>query len=214
MRWRQAGSRCDRASHHLKCLGTLGLTVGLAACASYEALPLPEHARLAPELSKLDLSLPPQDPGQPAATINPSQSLTPNQVALLAMVNNPDLAVLRSNIAVADADLFAARLLPNPSVGLGYASLVSGPGTADAMTASISQDIQSIITYRPRVDAARERKCAKSVPVRCGRSGRWRRRRGSWRSGLIQRIGRSSCAGANTSCFEGTQGGRAGDTGR
>jgi outer membrane protein, heavy metal efflux system len=170
MTWHQAGSQCDCAGERVKrplfflqhavairCLGMLGMAIGLAGCATYKALPLPSHASLAPTLSKLDLSLPPREPGQPAATINPAQPLTPDQIARLAMVNNPDLAVLRSKIAVAGADLYAARLLPNPSVGLSYASLISGPGTADAVTASISQDIQSIITYRPRVEAARAR---------------------------------------------------------
>jgi outer membrane protein TolC len=169
MTWHQAGSPCDGASEHVKrpilsqravalrCLSMLGLAIGLAGCTTYHALPLAERATLAPSVSALDLTLPPQRPDGTSAKVDPKLPLTPDQIALLAMVNNPDLVVLRGKIAVADADLYAARLLPNPSIGLSYAALVSGPGTADAVMASISEDIQSIVTYRPRVQAAQAR---------------------------------------------------------
>jgi outer membrane protein TolC len=133
------------------------MALGLGGCAGYSALPLPQHPNLAPQLSSLNLTLPPQEAGQPSQTINPSQPLTPDQVALLAMVNDPDLASVHAKIAVANADVIDAQTLPNPSIGLGYATLVSGPGTSDALTASIGQDIQSIVTYRPRVAAAKAR---------------------------------------------------------
>ncbi|MGH7091762.1 MAG: TolC family protein, partial [Stellaceae bacterium] len=137
--------------------GVSALAVGLSGCASYEALPLPQTVTPVSALARLDLNLPPQEPGQPPTKVDPTKPLTPDQVALLAMVNNPDLASLRAKIAVADADLFAARLLPNPSVSFGYAFLVSGPATQDSVTASISQDIRSIVTYAPKIAAAKDR---------------------------------------------------------
>lgn len=136
--------------------GTVAIALGVAGCSTYKPLPLPERPNLVPGLAQLNLAVPSQDPDKPA-TLDISKPLTPDQVGLLAAVNNPDVAVARAKIAAAKADLLQAKILPNPSVSLGYASLVSAPpgaAIADAMTASISQDIQSIITYSARVESA------------------------------------------------------------
>ncbi len=163
MTWRieRLGRRCGelaagRSRGWLRA-GAAGVALGLAGCAGYEPLALPAHHNLASGLSQLDLVLPPAASGEAPASLDPGRALSPDQVGLLAMVNDPDLAAARGKIAVADADRLAARLLPNPSLGFGYAALVSGPATADAITASLSQDIQSIVTYRPRVAAAEAR---------------------------------------------------------
>jgi outer membrane protein TolC len=137
-------------------VGAVTLACGLAGCTTYHALPLPERPNLAPGLAQLNLNVPSQDADKPDK-LDPAKPLTPDQVGMLAVVNSPDMAVERAKIAVAGADLLEAKILPNPSVGLGYASLVSAPpgaAIADAMTASISQDIQSIVTYSAHVDSA------------------------------------------------------------
>lgn len=136
--------------------GTLGLAVGLTGCASYEPLELPQHPNLAPGLAQLDLMVPSDEPATPTK-LDAEQPLKPDQVALLAVVNNPELAAQRGKIAGARADVVSARALPNPSLGFAYAWLAGGPGTANAITASLSQDIQSIVTYRPHVAAAEAR---------------------------------------------------------
>ncbi len=140
--------------------GAVGLALTLAACSTYEPLPLPQRPNLASSLAQLNLSLPPQGNDKAADPIDAAKPLTPDQVGILAVLNDPELRSQRAKIAAAHADVLEAKILPNPSVGLGYAYLVSAPpgaAIADAMTASISQDIRSIITYGPRVAAAEAR---------------------------------------------------------
>ena len=134
----------------------LGLAVGLAGCASYEPLELPQHPSLAPGLGQLNLELPSAEAGSPTK-LDAERPLTPDEVGLLAVVNNPELAAQRGKVAAAQAEVVSAHALPNPSLSFAYGLLVSGPATADSITASISQDIQSIVTYRPRVAAAESR---------------------------------------------------------
>jgi outer membrane protein TolC len=139
------------------CTSVSLLALVLAGCASYEPLELSHKGNLAPSLAQLDLTLPPEAPGKAPVKLDPTKPLTPQQVALLAVVNDPELADQRGKLEAAAADVLSAQILPNPSVGLGYAFLVGGPGTTDAWTASISQDIRSIITYGAHVAAAKAR---------------------------------------------------------
>lgn len=141
-----------RPFHRLAAI--VGLASGLTGCASYRPLELPTRSSLAPRLSFLDLQAPPPKPLGAPVRLNPKKPLSPDQIGLLAILNNPDLVATRGNVAIAEAQKLAATLLPNPSGTLSTAFLISGPGTADAMTASLSQDIQSIVVYRPKVAAA------------------------------------------------------------
>ena len=142
-------------------VGTIGVAVGLAACSTYEPLPLSQRANLASSLAQLKLTPPPTKEGADPAKLDVAKPLTPDQVAMLAVLNDPELASQRGKIAAAKADVLAARILPNPSVGLGDAFLIFAPpasgATQDALTASISQDIRSIIQYGPHVAAAEAR---------------------------------------------------------
>ncbi|HKR20636.1 MAG TPA: TolC family protein [Stellaceae bacterium] len=135
--------------------GVVGLAVGLAGCSTYTPVPLPERANLVSNLNQLNLAIPSQ------AKVDPAKPITPDQVGLIAVLNDPELASQRAKIEAAHADVLTESILPNPSVSLGYAYLIYAPpaagAIADALTASISQDIVSIITYGPRVAAAEAR---------------------------------------------------------
>lgn len=136
-------------------VGAIGCAIALAGCSTYSPVPLPERANLVSNLSQLNLAVPSQ------TKVDPAKPVTPDQVGLLAVLNDPDLASQRAKIDAAHADVLDASILPNPSVSLGLASLTYAPpaagAIADALTASISQDIVSIITYGPRVAAANAR---------------------------------------------------------
>jgi outer membrane protein TolC len=140
------------------------LALALAGCASYHPLELSQKGDLAHSLAQLDLTLPPEAPGKAPVKLDPTKPLTPQQVALLAVVNDPDLAAQRGKLKAADADLLEAEILPNPSVTLDYLFLLGGPGTsaaqggANGWDAAISQDIRSIVTYGARVRAAKARR--------------------------------------------------------
>ena len=147
------------ARHWLR-LGAIGVAVSLAGCATYHPLPLPQQSNLASGLAQLKLAMPATKAGDPPK-IDVAKPLTPDDVAMLAVLNDPDLADQRGKIESAKADVLAAKILPNPSIGLGDAFLVYAPpaagAIADALSASISQDIRSIIQYGPHVAAAEAR---------------------------------------------------------
>lgn len=154
-RVRKKSAGAYRTTRRLGVALLLALGASLAGCATYRPLPLPKTASLAPGLGALDLSLPPATPGDPPRRVDIRRPLSLDEIGLLAILNDPDLKSERGEMELARAGVTQASTLPNPSVGLGFAALLGGPGTADAYTASISQNIAAILTYRPRVEAAK-----------------------------------------------------------
>jgi len=129
------------------------LCAALSGCAGYRLLPLGSEPRLAASLAELDRALPP-GAGVPGTTIALDKPLGIDAIGLLAILNDPELRSERGTMGVAQAGLVQASLLPNPMAGLGYAALLGGPGTTDAYTASLSEDIAALVTYRARVNSA------------------------------------------------------------
>jgi len=119
------------------------LAVCLDSCATYQPKPLPQQAASAASLSQLQGYDPAAQPLDLAA------------VEQLVLLNNPDLKTQRARHQAAQAQRQQDGVLPNPSVGGSVGYLVSGPGDATAWTASISQDISSLITLRARREAAK-----------------------------------------------------------
>lgn len=70
--------------------------------------------------------------------------LTGNALAVIAVLENPDLKALRSRAAVVDAQAFAAQLLPDPSVAVGADKLLSGPDAFNAMAGQLSADLSMV----------------------------------------------------------------------
>lgn len=118
------------------------LAACLAGCATYHAKPLPEQAASAASLSQLQGYDPTVVPLDMAA------------VERLVLLNNPDLRSQHARRQAAQAQRRQDGVLPNPVVGGNVGYLLSGVGDATAWTASISQDITSLITLRPRREAA------------------------------------------------------------
>ena len=137
--------------------GAVGLMLSLAGCATYHALPPPDHANLKPGLAQLDLTVPSRGTDGAARKIDSSKPLAPSDVGMIAVLNNPDLAAEPGQLDAARADLLSESLLPNPSVGIAYAFLLGGAATNDSLGLSIAQDIRSILTYDLRVKAAKAR---------------------------------------------------------
>lgn len=136
-------------------LAAISGALAIGGCASYHPLPLGQHARLADRVGSLRHSLPASGPGADAAVIDVDRPLSIDEVGLLAMLNDPDLRTERGESDLARADLTRSATLPNPSVSLGYAALLGGAGTTGAFTASLAQDVASLVTYRRHVSAAR-----------------------------------------------------------
>jgi outer membrane protein TolC len=116
---------------------------------------LPQHARLADRIDDIRHTLPAPAHGAHAVLIDVTQPLSPERIGLLAILNDPQLRTERGESDLARADVTQSAMLPNPSVSLSYAALLGGPGETGAYTASLAQDIASLVTYRTRVSAAR-----------------------------------------------------------
>ncbi|MHB1302872.1 MAG: TolC family protein [Acidiphilium sp.] len=130
-------------------------TLALAGCAGYRPEPLASRPHLAPSVAALDRTVPGATPGDPV-TLPAGQDFTIDQIGLLAILNDPALADARGRLGLAKANVLSASVLPNPSVSLGFAALISGPGSTPSYAASLSQDIMALVTYRTRVAAAHD----------------------------------------------------------
>jgi outer membrane protein TolC len=80
------------------------------------------------------------------APVDLSAPLTPGGIAALAVVNNPDLTALRSRAGVADAQAFAAGLLPDPTFSIGADKVLSGPDTMLGIASSLGFDLNALRT--------------------------------------------------------------------
>jgi outer membrane protein TolC len=133
----------------------LGLGLALAGCASYHPRPLAAGANLARGVAALDLAIPVAGRADPPRRLDPAGGFTIGQIGLLAVLNDPALASERGQLGLARAGVVSAAMLPNPQLAFSLGGLISGPASTPSYTASLSQDLAALMTYRPRVAAAR-----------------------------------------------------------
>ena len=95
-------------------------------------------------------------------TLDLSQPLAPEAIAAIAVVNNPDLKAQRARAGVEDAQVFAAGLLPDPSVSLGLSKVVSGTDPFLDLASAVGLDINALRTR----GATRARAMAEARQVR------------------------------------------------
>ena len=136
----------------------LFLLAALAGCATYRVQPLGTAPTLPERIPDLLID-PRQMPLPELAThrFDPTDGLDMTEVAMLAVVNNPDLKIARATAGVAHAQAFAAGLLPDPHLG----ALVDVPdrgqtATTTAYNFGLSYDVMSLLTRAPRYAAARQ----------------------------------------------------------
>lgn len=129
-------------------LGTVSLLTG---CASYRPAPLadvsatlapPDMAIVSADAARIDR---PYLQPQP---IDWTRPLTPNALAVIAVLENPDLKAQRAKVGVTDAQAFAARLLPDPQVQANYDKLLAGPDMFDAFGGQLAMDLNQLRTAR------------------------------------------------------------------
>lgn len=120
-----------------KALAPLMLAL-LAGCQSYHAAPLPD----APDFAATDKA---PVPATPLSLVN---------IASLAVRNNPNLVASRGRADIAEAQSFAAGLLPDPQLSLSGDQPVN-PSYVNAYLFGLSEDLQRLLTYPSRRDAAK-----------------------------------------------------------
>ncbi len=124
-----------RASHIAIAGGITALL--LAGCATYEPVPLPERIDLADRL-----------PGQVV------QPLDMDAISTVAVLNNPDLRAARRKSGVAEAQAFAAGILPNPELTANLDPASGGGSEVIGYGLGISYDIKNLIVQPAKVGAA------------------------------------------------------------
>lgn len=139
--------------------GVLAIAAGAAAllggCALYHPLPLAHGPDLARQLSSLRTQVLATRPGEAPRRIAIDQPLGIDDVGLLAVLNDPELRSEQGQVDVAQANLLQSSLLPNPSASVSFTPILGGTDVAPAWTASLSQDVKSILTYHTHKKSAR-----------------------------------------------------------
>lgn len=119
----------------------------LAGCASYAPLPLGQ-AVADPALSRDAAGI--DRPFLTPTMIDLAQPLDMNAIATIAVIANPDLKALRARAAIADAQAFAARLLPDPTFSLGANKVLTGPDPFLDLAGALGLDINALRTSKVR----------------------------------------------------------------
>ena len=140
----------------------------IAGCGAYAPAPLDGHqsdsALSAPDRQTLSLQAKQLRHSRIAPiTLDFSKPLTGDELAVIAVLVNPDLKAMRAKEGVAEAQVFDAGLLPDPQLTVGLDRPTSSqPGLVNAYNLGVSWDILGLVTQR----AARRVAKAKQVQVR------------------------------------------------
>ncbi len=135
-----------------------GLTLSallLSACASFAPQPLdggdvdavlasPDRAALVQQATKFT------HPRLAPVMLDFTKPLRADELAIVAVLANPDLRALRSQQQVADAQVFASGLLPEPQLSLGVDHVLSprDQGLSSAFAGGLSLDLLGALVTR------------------------------------------------------------------
>ena len=144
-------------------LRSIALCILLSGCAGYKALVLnsaPDPSTALEHVTIDAASMP--FPALAAHRFDPSDGLDVIEVAMFAVLNNPDLKSARGDLAIAHAQAFAAGLLPDPQLALsGDLSNTGGPGSVLAHSFGLSYDVNALL-LRSSARAAAESETRKT----------------------------------------------------
>ena len=130
----------------------------LSACSIYRPQPLePNPVILSPPVAAVlaQDSAQIERPYLKGVAVDLTEPLDSSQIAILAVIANPDLKTGRLRAQVAGAQSFAARLLPDPTFNIGRDFLLSGPDQLDNLAAALGIDIHALLTHSVVRDKAR-----------------------------------------------------------
>jgi outer membrane protein TolC len=133
------------------------LALSLTACASYQPLALQDRPNWQEQLGHV--AVPPAELGFPSLPAHPfaasADGLDMTDVAILAVVNNPDLRLARDDSRLARAQSFAASLLPDPQLAMtADFKRHPDPGSSSGYSIGPSYDFGSLLTHGKLADAA------------------------------------------------------------
>lgn len=155
-----------RCFHHRAATSLAVLALGMASgCAVYRPLPLP--AAPSSDLDARQFVAQGQQLRHPRlqpVQIDLSAALRPDQLAVLAVIANPDLKAARAKVGVAEAQAFAAGLLPDPQITLGFdRPLGGGAGLVTALSGALGLDTSTL--YRGPLLGAQAQRAAEQAKL-------------------------------------------------
>ncbi len=116
---------------------------------AYHAQPLPDEDALLNDLTMVRAG------DHQTLAFDLSDGVDIDEAAVIAVVNNPGLRALRAGRGVADAQVFAAGLFPDPQVSLGSDNPTNQTDTqVRAYSLGIGYDLGAILTRNPTQAAA------------------------------------------------------------
>ena len=130
--------------------------LSLAGCAAYSPRRLPERTNLPASAAEVPLD-PAALPFRDLAThvFDPADGLDMDEVAMLAVANNPKLREARDALGVARAQAFAAGLLPDPQLGFSVDHPTNGAaGSTNAFNLNPGFDVSALLLRSSRKGAA------------------------------------------------------------
>ena len=132
------------------------MSLTFAACTTYAPKPLPDQVTFPQSAASITLD-PARLPFRSLSShiFNPADGLDMDEVAMLAVANNPQLRQARDALGIARAQSFAAGLLPDPQ--LGFTSDHPTNGTAantNAFNFNLSYDVNALLLRSSRKGAA------------------------------------------------------------
>ena len=152
------GSIRQHVRHRMKVRPILiGLTIlSLEGCVSYVPQALSTRMDLPQYVSAVTVE-PAKLPFRKLEThaFNPADGLDIDEVAMLAVVNNPQLRQARDGLGIARAQSFAAGLLPDPQLGITSDHPTNGTtGNTNAFSLNLNYDISALLLRSSRAGSA------------------------------------------------------------
>ncbi|WP_321914926.1 TolC family protein [Paraburkholderia sp. J11-2] len=120
----------------------------LAGCASYMVQPLATGPSLIKQDALARVQIDPAKmplPELAAHRFDPTDGFDIEDVAMLAVANNPDLKLARDDLGIAQAQAFSAGLLPDPQVSIS-SDYPGAVGLSRAFSYGLSMDVMAILT--------------------------------------------------------------------
>ena len=127
-----------------------------SGCATYAPKPLPDRVNLLQSAASITLD-PARLPFRNLSShiFNPADGLDMDEVAMLAVANNPQLRQARDALGVARAQSFAAGLLPDPQLGVTADHPTNGTGAnTNAFNFNLNYDVNALLLRSSRKGAA------------------------------------------------------------
>ena len=128
--------------------GAVSCAVVLGGCTAYHPRPLTPHATLtttdALNRIRIDPAAMPL-PELAAHRFDPSDGFDIEDIAMLAVANNPDLKLARDDLGIAQAQAFSAGLLPDPQLSVS-SDFPGAAGLERAFNYGLSMDVMAIVT--------------------------------------------------------------------